>query len=1284
MILGNVIAGRFEIEHLAGQGGMGTVYRARDRADGGAIALKVLKEGGHADAERFGREATALSELHHPGIVRYVSHGLTPEGRPFLAMEWLDGEDLNQRLARGPLETAECVELGRRVGDALSVAHGRGIVHRDVKPSNLFLPGGRVADVKVVDFGVVRMLGWSPGPRTRPGMVIGTPGYMAPEQARGDDVIDARADVFALGCVLYECLTGQVAFPGEHVMAVLAKILFREVPSIRETRPDVPDALEALVLAMMRKQADARPAGGAEVAAAFGRLDARGVVRSSSTQAPEPRVITGGALRLVSLVLAEGVPSADPFAPLASDAPTTADLGGAVAAYGGVAQPLATGGLVITFSGEGTATDLAQQAARCALDLSALAPGARIAVATGLGDLSGQGVVGEAIDRGVRLLHDSREASAPSVLLDDVTAGLLGPRFQRTAGGALVRERPIEEAATVLLGRPTPCVGRKRELAALLGIFESCVGEPESRAVVVTGAPGGGKSRLREELTRTVCDRWPDAQILLGCGERTRRGARLAILADAVRRMIRLREGDPLVLQRKVLAASVASRVPAESAKVVTEFLGELVGVPFPDEDSVRLRAARADAQLMSDQLERAWLDLLGAECDRHPVLLALEDLQWADVPTLRFVDVALRTLHDRPLCVLALARPEIDAIASNLWATRRVDRVALPALGGKASAELVRSVLGDEVPAGDVARIVERAGGNALFLEQLIRAHAEGSGDAPPASVLAMLQARLDALGVEQKRVLRAASVFGRTFWREGVRVLLGELAPEPALGRWLAELADRGFVARPRTDHTPGQEEWAFRHDLQRDAAYASLPDDERVLGHRLAGEWLERGGARGALAIAEHFELGGERARAVHGFVEAAEAALQANDLEAARAHAERAVACGATGETLGAVRALESEVSRWQGDNARGVVEGREAVRLLPRGAVRWYLAVGQLASLLGRAGETEALTELGEGLLEPPPPDAGGAWVVAAARAAISLLFAGRYTLGDTLLRAIETVAAGTGEPDASVAAWFHLARATRAQFDGDVSALAAEEEAAARAYQAVGNRRCAWEERAHAGFAYMLLGAYDRAVAILLEAARESERLGLAPLRANALHNLGLALALNGQLAEGLAAEREAIRVHSGGHYARGLGACRLYAARILLLRGDLEEALAEARMAAEMLAAYGPALAVAHAVLSSVHLAQGAVHEALEQAEKGHTLAGLGVLEEGDAFVRLAYAEALRAAGDEQAARRVLEEARRRVLETAAKIGDPELRDGFLRRVAENARVLALTDRRE
>ncbi|AKT38148.1 uncharacterized protein CMC5_022910 [Chondromyces crocatus] len=250
MQTGELVAGRFEIVRHAGSGGMGAVYKARDRETSQPVAVKVLHGHSAAHAERFAREAQLLSELRHPGIVRFVGSGVTAQGDGFIVMEWLEGESLSARLKRGPLSVAEAIQLGVRVADALRPAHERGIVHRDLKPPNLFLEGGTIEKLKVLDFGIARIL--EPGQKlTITGQMIGTPGYMSPEQARGDQSVDARTDVYALGCVLYRALTGRRVFEGEDPVSALIKVTVEEPPRAAVYRPEVPPALDDLVARML-------------------------------------------------------------------------------------------------------------------------------------------------------------------------------------------------------------------------------------------------------------------------------------------------------------------------------------------------------------------------------------------------------------------------------------------------------------------------------------------------------------------------------------------------------------------------------------------------------------------------------------------------------------------------------------------------------------------------------------------------------------------------------------------------------------------------------------------------------------------------------------------------------------------------------------------------------------------------------------------------------------------------------------------------------------------------
>jgi serine/threonine protein kinase len=270
---GTVIADRYRIDGVVGRGGMGTVYRAEHLALDRPVALKVLRaaHGARADiVQRFQREAVAASHIRHPGIVEVTDFGRTPEGRFYLAMEFIEGETLARRLARtGSLPVHEAVRRVRAIAEALGAAHARGIYHRDIKPENVLLGPGEM--VKVVDFGIARL---AEGPRdareTAAGLIFGTPNYMSPEQAAGQKQ-DGRSDIYALGVLLYELLTGAPPFLGASATHVLAAHLLTPAPRLPGDGADgpIPPGLADLVGQMMAKSPADRPSSMDEVVRAL-------------------------------------------------------------------------------------------------------------------------------------------------------------------------------------------------------------------------------------------------------------------------------------------------------------------------------------------------------------------------------------------------------------------------------------------------------------------------------------------------------------------------------------------------------------------------------------------------------------------------------------------------------------------------------------------------------------------------------------------------------------------------------------------------------------------------------------------------------------------------------------------------------------------------------------------------------------------------------------------------------------------------------------------------------
>ena len=320
---GTVLAERYRIHDLVGRGGMGAVYRAEHLALGNTVAVKVLRasHGAHADmVRRFQREAVAASQIRHPGIVEVTDFGRTPDGRFYLAMELVEGETLARRLARlGPFPPAEAMSLVQELARALGAAHARGIYHRDIKPENVLLtPDG---SAKLADFGIARL---TEGPRdareTAAGVIFGTPQYMSPEQAAGQRQ-DGRCDVYALGVLLFELLTGAPPYLGASATHVLAAHLLSPVPRLPAQGPHGPlaPALADLVGRMMAKNAAERPSTMGEVEAAL-----EAVLTGHELPPPVPRLavrpwmrrgLVALAVTAVAVLIVLGVRGARPAPP---------------------------------------------------------------------------------------------------------------------------------------------------------------------------------------------------------------------------------------------------------------------------------------------------------------------------------------------------------------------------------------------------------------------------------------------------------------------------------------------------------------------------------------------------------------------------------------------------------------------------------------------------------------------------------------------------------------------------------------------------------------------------------------------------------------------------------------------------------------------------------------------------------------------------------------------------------------------------------------------------------
>ena len=1290
MDVGAIVGRRYAIEAVAGTGGMCSVYRARDRG-GGLVAVKSLNEHAVEARERFEREVRMLQDLSHPAIVRYLDSG-TENGERFLVMEWLEGSDLETLLAKRTLSLAEVLRLGGRIAGALAAAHDKGIVHRDVKPSNIFVIGDDVSSAKLLDFGVARWGRSSGRALTITGTSVGTPAYMAPEQVRGDRVIDARADVFSLGCVLYECLTGEPAFVAHNPMAVFCKILVDKAPRAAELVPGLPDPIDHLLQAMLAKELPERPANGKAVAAALDDL-ARNVdvaeVGRRLTKSPRLRnAITGDEQRLVNVIVATAGASTTQM----GDARTVRlfpDKVPVVEFAPGQRvnfrfDALSDGSLVALLETGGVATDQAISASRFALAVRQEFPAGDIAIATGLAVVGKARLVGEAIDRACQLLaFDTRTGSERElprpIRIDEVTAGLIGARFEvgYDAGGpVLLGERPAAAERT-LLGRPTPFVGRARETATLTAILDECIEGGMARAILITGQAGSGKSRLSRELLRTI-ERRGGIELWNANGDPMRSGSALDLMSEAVRRLAGVQGGEPTAVQRQKLRALVTRNVTEAQSVRVGEFLGELLGVPSTADDSLPLRAARQDPILMGDQVRGALEDLLDAHTAAHPVVLLLEDLHWGDQATIALIDRALRNLAERPLLVVALARPELHDLFPRIWSAHNMTEVRLGPLPRRAARELAEAVLGAGVPPERVTELVERAEGNPFYLEELVRTAAAGDWELPD-TLVAMMQARLEALEPEARRVLRAASVYGGLFWRGGVLALVGEkLAAE----RWMDILIERELLSAAEDTRFAGERAFRFRHELVRDAAYALLLEDDKKLGHSLAGEWLERAGETDARALAEHFDRADSPDRALPYYLRGAETALERGDFAAVLELCDRAEKCNPDTGDLGILRVLQGDARYWRGEHTAAERLYVDAMVLLQRGSRRWYQSVGQLMVVWSTSDAIDRMETLARILAaDDDPTDDRVGRTVAQAITAGRLYLSGRTELGDDVLADAEVGAGDLAGADAVVAASIHRARAARGLIkDADPSSFLVEMERCARRFEEIGDAREVCFQRANVAYAYLELGFFAEAERRLRTEIATAERMALDHVANAGRQNLGIALARQGKVRDALAMEQRVLTWAEERRDRRLASAAHCYTALILHLDGDLERAEAEARAALSHIPrdSRGPVLAV----LSRILVSAGKTAEALERAiEADHVLADRPVLE-GEALVRLSYAEALHAARKTAAARAAITLARDRLLVRAGRMTETSWRQSFLENVPDNARTIALAQR--
>ncbi len=872
---GAALAGRYRVRGRLGRGASKEVYLAYDERLDREVALAIVVGAASSASARarVTREAQVTGRLgDHPNVITVYDVG-EHDGVPYLVLRAMGGGSLASALARERPALADVVRLGREIAAALAHAHAHGVVHRDLKPDNVWLAADGTAALG--DFGVAQLQGADR--LTAEGVVVGTVRYLSPEQIRGEPAGPA-SDLYALGVTLYELVTGVPPFTAADATQVLTQHLTAApvAPSLRE--PFVPAALERLILELLAKDAARRPSAAAAIAA-LRAIEAPGATAAAAAPAgesasgarpPAASMTTQPAARRVVSVLAARSDIGDPEAlngVFERCAAVIEQHGGTVERYLGDA-------LVGFFGLTESHGDDALRAARAAVELQATTSELRLGIESGEVFLSA-GPRGASVPTGAAI-------GAAGRLADGAAGGeiLLGESVRRAvaadasidpSSGRLL-ELHAEQPA-LLRAVTTPFVGRARELAELHRVFALARDERACHLVTLAGPPGIGKSRLAGEFLGAIGEQ---ATVLVGRCLAYGEGTTYRALADIVRG---LGGDDP---RRRI------ERLMCGDEPAVAGILGAI---------------GLSDAPVHAEETAWALRRVLERLARERPLVVAVEDIHWAQPALLELLDHVATLSGGAPILLVCLTRPELLETHPT-WAAPQPNRtiVVLDSLDDGEARELAER-LGARELAG---RIAQRAEGNPLFVEQLVAVDEGQPTGELPASIQAVLAARIDRLDDAERALLAHAAVEGRTFHAGALAAALGEDAH--GIGARLVALARRGLIGGDQPEF-PGQDAFRFTHALIREAAYAGVPKLLRAQRHAGVAEWLERQPAAAdevigfhleqACVLAAELDRGGEAERrlairAAQRLAGASRAARARGDWRAATALLERAVA------------------------------------------------------------------------------------------------------------------------------------------------------------------------------------------------------------------------------------------------------------------------------------------------------------------------------------------------------------------------------------------------------
>jgi tRNA A-37 threonylcarbamoyl transferase component Bud32 len=1037
----------YRVLSQTGQGAMADVFRAVAVDVGVEVAIKRSREDTPHARTRFQREIDALYRITHPAVVPIVDHGADARGL-WLAMRWVDGVSLSQALAAGALSEDDVLVLAHRLAGALAAIHAEGLIHRDVKPANILLPGGRVHDAVLVDFGLALR---SDDPRaTQTGVLVGTPMYMSPEQARGETSLAPATDIFSLGATLYECAAGRPPFLGSNALAVLAKVLTLRAEPLGRLAPWTLLGFDRLIECMLHREPEHRPRDGAALL--------RALCEPRPLRAARDEHLSEVELRPVTVLVARASaapPSHDATITLGEEGASLAEWTRVVERFGGVAEAAVRGSLFVSFGSQSSPRDQANLAGRAALALREVAPELHISLVTGHALVAPSGASELTASLADRALQALEKGASGTISADDATVGLFDNGFVTTheGPGALVLGRIAEPGVRRLVaGRTVPILGRELEVRTLELTVLQAEAEGHPIAVWVLGEPGGGKTTLRA-LVAARLGEVASVRVVRCRADQVQRDAPYATLVAMLEERFALSH-----------LPTRAERIEALRPKLHDAGIGVRLAEPLSAAfDIVEAASARDPATLQRELIAavRTWFE---EETRQGGVLaLLLDDVQWVDAATWAVLEEVLSSASS-PVALVGFGRPEF-ADGSKRFARLSPRTLPLAKLSARVSERILRAVLPSSSSDSEIDAFVRIADGSPLFLEELARASTSGAQQRARLgeSLVTMLQVRCAELAPPLRQTLKVASVIGMQFTRDMLcRTLSTDVADH--LDQSLATL-----VACELLDVGPSPGTWGFRHALVLEANYESLaPNDAQALHGRVYDALKEIGAPAAELAL--HAQRAALPDRAATELTIVAESKLAASDLQGAHDAILQALALEPSGELRGEVLLLGVITAFFLGDLAVAYPWAIEGLPLASTRSLRWVRAVGYASAVVAHlhppvrpAVLEAAMFTLVEREPEPEVLQALAESLALIAQTSSLLYLQDLALLERVSARLVELLALAEARPSAT--GWISLGLAWHVQYvgavrvDGKESNALSWYERGARAFEDAGDTR---------------------------------------------------------------------------------------------------------------------------------------------------------------------------------------------------------------------------------